>query len=69
MKSILYCLSHQWSPNYKENVAFVTIEIDLQSITLSEISQRKTNTISYIVQSLKKLFLTETESRMMVARV
>ena len=47
----------------------MTIEIDLQSITLSEISQRKTNTISYIVQSLRKLFLTETESRMMVARV
>ena len=47
----------------------MTIEMDLQSITLSERSQRKTNTISYIVQSLKKLILTETESRMVVARV
>ena len=46
----------------------MTIEMDLQSIKLSERSQRKTNTISYIVQSLKKLILTETESRMVVAR-
>ena len=43
--------------------------MDLESTTPSEITQRKTNTISHIVENLKKLFLTETESRMVVARV
>ena len=46
---------------------FVTVWMDFEGTVISEISQRKTNTVYYLYTESKKVKLTETESGMVVA--
>ena len=45
---------------------FVTIWMDLESTVISEISQRKTNTVYHLHMESKKVELIETESTIVV---
>ena len=53
----------------KENLPYVTTQMDLEDIMLSEITQRKTSTVlSHLYVGSKTIKLIERESSMVVAR-